>query len=115
METFTFTVSRHVLDAFNDRMAGLVHAVDLRAHRGKRVTVGGWMIAAKVSRTKKGERMMFMNLDDATGTIDVVCFPKCFDKYGHLLRTAGPFKVCGRVAEEYGVLNVVADEIELVK
>jgi DNA polymerase-3 subunit alpha len=113
METFSFTVSRHVLDAYADRLKGAVRAIDLKRYVGRRVVVGGWMIAAKVSRTKKGERMMFLNLDDASGTIAVVCFPKCFDRCGHLLRTAGPFRVTGRVAEEYGVVNVVAEDVEM--
>ena len=115
LETFSYTVSSHVLDHFAEQLAGTIRADDLAKYVGKRITVAGWMIAAKVTRTRKGERMMFLNLDDSTGNIDVVLFPKCYHHYSHLLRTAGPFKVTGRVAEEYNVINLVGEKVEVMK
>ncbi|MBI5646307.1 MAG: DNA polymerase III subunit alpha [Ignavibacteriae bacterium] len=112
LETFSYTVSAHVLENFREQLAGTKRAGELASLVGRRVSVGGWMVAAKMSRTKKGERMMFMNLDDSTGMIDVVVFPKCYHEFGHLLRSAGPYLVTGRVAREYGVINVVAEKIE---
>ncbi len=114
LESFSFTVSSHVLDAFHSQLAGTVRANELSAHIGKHVTVGGWMIAAKLSRTRKGERMMFMNLDDSTGMIDVVLFPKCYQAHAYMLRSAGPFKVRGKVVREFDVINIIGEQIELL-
>ncbi|MDH7514550.1 MAG: DNA polymerase III subunit alpha [Bacteroidota bacterium] len=115
LETFSFTVSDHILRQFSQALTGTVHAPDLPNRVGRRVVVGGWLIAAKPARTRKGERMMFLNLDDSFGRIDVVVFPACYRKYGHLLQTAGPYRIHGRVAEEYGVVTIVADRIETVE
>ncbi|MBL0176760.1 MAG: DNA polymerase III subunit alpha [Ignavibacteria bacterium] len=115
LETFSYAVSTHVLSHFAAQLEGTVRAVDLAKHVGRRVSVGGWMIAAKMARTKKGERMMFMNLDDSTGNVDIVVFPKCYERFGHLLRGTGPFKVRGRIASEYGVVSVVAEDIEVLE
>jgi DNA polymerase III alpha subunit len=115
LETFSYAVSTHVLSHFASQLEGTVRAADLVKQVGRRVHVGGWMIAAKMARTKKGERMMFMNLDDSTGNVDVVVFPKCYEQFGHLLRGPGPYRVIGRIAEEYGVINVVAESITVLE
>lgn len=115
LETFTYTVSTHVLEHFEKELRQTVKAPDLERYVGRRVHVGGWMIAAKLTRTKKGERMMFINLDDAVGRIDVVLFPRCFDEYAHLLRSTGPFLIYGKVVREYEVLNVVAERVTLIR
>jgi DNA-directed DNA polymerase III PolC len=114
METFSYTVSTHILSHFREALVDTVKSTELHLHIGSRVSVGGWMIAAKLSRTKKGERMMFINLDDAEGRIDVVLFPRCFDSYSHLLRSAGPFIIRGRVKQEYNVLNIIAESVALL-
>jgi DNA polymerase-3 subunit alpha len=115
METFSYTVSTHVLSHFADELRGTVKADVLERYVGRRVQVGGWMIAAKLTRTRKGERMMFITLDDAVGRIDVVLFPKCFAASAHLLRSAGPFLIYGRVMKEYEVINIVAERVTLLK
>jgi DNA-directed DNA polymerase III PolC len=114
LETFTYTVSTHILSHFSEQLRGTVTATELDRYVGRRVSVGGWMIAAKLSRTKKGERMMFVNLDDSTGRIDVVLFPKCFDAHAHLLRTAGPFVITGRVKKEYEVVTLIGESVKLL-
>ena len=115
LETFTYTVSTHVLDHFEKELRQTVKANELERWVGRRVHVGGWMIAAKLTRTRKGERMMFINLDDAVGRIDVVLFPKAFEQYAHLLRSTGPFVIYGKVMKEYEVLNLVAETVTLIR
>ncbi len=115
LETFSYTVSTHVLEHFAEELRMTVKAPELERYVGRRVHVGGWMIAAKITRTKKGERMMFINLDDAAGRIDVVLFPRCFDQYAHLLRSTGPFVIYGKVVKEYEVLNVIAETVTLIR
>jgi len=114
LETFTYTVSTHILSHFEEQLRDTVKAADLERFVGRRVQVAGWMIAAKLSRTKKGERMMFVNLDDSTGRIDVVLFPRCFDAHSHLLRSAGPFIIHGQVKKEYGVVSVIGEKVTLL-
>ena len=115
LETFSYTVSTHVLAHFDQELRNTVKSDALERFVGRHVQVGGWMIAAKLTRTKKGERMMFINLDDAIGRIDVVLFPRCFAAHAHLLRSAGPFLIYGRVMKEYDVINIVAERVTLLK
>ncbi|MBR9979286.1 MAG: DNA polymerase III subunit alpha [Bacteroidetes bacterium] len=115
LETFSYAVSTHVLDHFEKELRHTVKSTDLGRFVGRRVHVGGWLIAAKISRTKKGERMMFVNLDDAAGRIDVVLFPRCFSRHAHLLRNTGPFVIYGKVTCEYDVINLIAERVELLR
>jgi len=115
METFSYTVSTHVLSHFEPELRGTVKSDALERYVGRRVHVGGWMIAAKLTRTRKGERMMFINLDDGVGRIDVVLFPRCYDEHAHLLRSAGPFIIYGKVVREYDVLNIVAEKVSQLR
>ncbi|MAT40234.1 MAG: DNA polymerase III subunit alpha [Ectothiorhodospiraceae bacterium] len=108
-DAFHYTVSCHVLDVFKDFMQGTVKSSELVNKIGRRVTVGGWMVSRKITRTRKGERMMFANFDDSDGMIDVVFFPNTYRKYMMNFHTPGPFRITGKVAEEYGVINIVAD------
>lgn len=111
LEAFTFSVSAHVLDHYRNKTKGCVTSLDIRRHVGKRVHVAGWMVASKMSRTRTGARMMFINLDDGHGLIDIVLFPRCFSLYGHILHGAGPYRVTGQVVIEHSVVSVVGDSL----
>lgn len=111
LESLSFTVTSHVLDHYRGKIRGCIPSTDLRDLVGERVHVAGWMVASKLSRTRSGERMLFINLDDGTGMVDIVLFPRCFSRYGHILHGAGPYRITGRVAIEHGVVSVVADSV----
>jgi DNA polymerase III alpha subunit len=111
LEAFSFSVSAHVLDHYRNKTRGCVTSLDIRHHVGTRIHVAGWMVASKMSRTRTGARMMFINLDDGHGLIDIVLFPRCFNHYGHILHGAGPYRVTGRVVIEHSVVSVAADSV----
>lgn len=111
LEIFSFTVSTHVLDHYSNKLKGTIKSTELAQHIGERVVAAGWMIAAKMSRTRTGERMMFVNVDDGQGMIDAVLFPRCFARFGHILHGAGPYKITGRVACEHEVISLIADSV----
>lgn len=111
LEAFSFSVSAHVLDHYRTKTRGCVNSLDIRRHVGKRVHVAGWMVSSKMSSTRTGARMMFINLDDGHGLIDIVLFPRCFGAYGHILHGSGPYRVTGRVVIEHSVVSVIADSL----
>jgi DNA polymerase-3 subunit alpha len=52
--------------------------------------------------TKKGDKMARFILEDATGGIEVVCFPKTFEKVRHVLVSDEPILCSGEVKNEGG-------------
>jgi error-prone DNA polymerase len=59
------------------RRAGIITAADLRrTPSGRRVKVSGRVILVHTPPTRSGQRVMFVTLEDETGLMDVVIFPR---------------------------------------
>ena len=52
---------------------------------GQQVSVGGMVAAVRTHYTKKGEPMLFVTLEDTSGSVGVTCFPQATSKYASLL------------------------------
>lgn len=69
--------------------------------RGKAgtVVVAGTLNGYKVITTKKQEKMAFMNLEDSSGKLEIVIFPKVFNKCAHWFDDHTVFVVKGTLDE----------------
>ena len=72
-----------------------IHAI--RVEDGKRVTIGGMITDKKVKYTKNNQIMSFFNLEDLVGTVEVVVFPKAYEKCSANLIEDNKVFVSGRV------------------
>jgi len=115
IETLGFAVSAHPLELF-DR-SGCVPACEIHRHRGRRITMAGWLIAGKMTYVKKPKPrpMKFLSMEDLTGTFEVTLFPDAYEKFASLTLNPGPFRITGRVDDDMGAVSLVADHIELLK
>ncbi|HZT67964.1 MAG TPA: error-prone DNA polymerase [Acidimicrobiales bacterium] len=90
---------------------GAVTASDLSAlPPGSRVTVGGVVTHRQRPSTAGGTT--FMNLEDETGLVNVICSPGVWARYRRPARTAAALLVRGRLERHEGVVNLVAERIE---
>lgn len=55
---------------------------------GRKVTVAGIVEATKVLHTKKGESMAIVTVEDPTGKIEVMLFPRTYGQYKDMLEKA---------------------------
>ena len=62
--------------------------------------VGGMITAKTVKYTRTNKAMAFITVEDLLGTVEVVVFPKDFEKYRHLLEEDNKVFVRGRVSGE---------------
>jgi error-prone DNA polymerase len=76
---------------------------------GRRVTVAGLVLVRQRPGTAKG--VIFLTLEDETGIVNVVVWPKVFEKNRRVLMTARFLAVRGRIEREGLVIHVVADEL----
>ena len=75
-------------------------AHDLRSLVGKRVTVYGYLVTVKLTRTAGGERMFFGNFLDRQGQfLDTVHFPDAARRFP--FRGKGVYRLIGVVTEEF--------------
>ena len=63
--------------------------------------------------TKNNEKMMFITASDTYGTIDLVMFPKTYNKYFNI-PFPGIYKVYGKVEKRFSKLQVIISSIEKI-
>ena len=90
---------------------GVVPASGLAAAEpGSRVVVGGIVTHRQRPATASGTT--FLNLEDETGLINVVCSVGCWARYRRVARSSPALLIRGRLERSEGVINVVADKME---
>jgi error-prone DNA polymerase len=75
----------------------------------RRVTVGGIVTHRQRPGTAGG--ITFINLEDETGMLNVVCSPGLWHRYRVVARTSGALVVRGMLELVDGVVNLVADHL----
>jgi error-prone DNA polymerase len=100
--------TRHVRDRLDD--LGVLSASALRtAEAGRRVLVGG--VVTHWQRPATAGGTTFLNLEDETGMVNVICSRGVWTHYRRIARTAAALLVWGRLEREQGVVNVVAERL----
>ncbi|HYE81488.1 MAG TPA: DNA polymerase III subunit alpha [Clostridia bacterium] len=83
---------------------------------GKRVTMGGIIVSVKQKATKSNNMMAFMELEDLYGTLEVIVFPKIFERYRSLLVQDTIVLVDGRISQkEEEAAKIICDAIKPLK
>jgi error-prone DNA polymerase len=90
---------------------GVVTAAALtRLRNGASVTVGGVVTHRQRPATAKG--VIFVNLEDETGLVNVICTLPVWQRYGHVARTSPALLVRGKLEKAEGAINVLAISFE---
>jgi error-prone DNA polymerase len=76
---------------------------------GRRTRYAGLVICRQRPGTASG--VTFMTLEDETGFVNLVIWPKKFDEYALLVKTAAFLGATGKVQSESGVVHLVVDEL----
>jgi len=72
------------------------------------VTVGGIVGAVNRRYTKAGELMLYFQLEDLEGSVEVVCFPRTTTEHGHKVRPDAILVVNARVDQRGDAVKLVA-------
>ena len=114
-ESFNYMVTRHPLEIFDEILPkpDIIRSCDLNKYHGKRVKMVGWFMASKRIKTKKGDIMKFLSLEDLTGTFEAVIFPKVYSEVAMNTISMGPFIIEGK-ADIEGGNNIIVEKLELV-
>lgn len=79
---------------------------------GEQVVMGGIISEFKRMSTKSGTTMAFVKVEDIYGAIEIVVFPKIFDKARTALNAEELVKVSGRIQIKDNVAQIIADNVE---
>lgn len=94
-EKWRKSISHTTLDFQIDEDMGRTKVRD-----GARETVGGIIAGKTVKYTRNNKTMCFLTLEDLLGTVEVVVFPRDYEKYRQYLEEENKVFVRGRVSEE---------------
>ena len=88
-----------------------ISARDMPQHIGKRVTLLGYVVHVKPTRTGTGERMSFGSFIDPAGDFwDSTHFPEVEARYP--FRGRGVYRLVGKVEEEFGHCSLSVQHLE---
>ena len=69
----------------------------IKAEEGSLVTLGGMVVDKKVKYTRDNKVMCFFQLEDLVGSVEIVVFPKVYERYGTKIMEEEKVFVNGRV------------------
>jgi DNA polymerase-3 subunit alpha len=78
---------------------------------GASVTIGGLVGSVSRRYTRKGEMMLFFQLEDLEGSVEVVAFPRTVNESGPLVRDDAVLVVSGRVDQRGDDTKLIAQRI----
>jgi DNA polymerase III subunit alpha len=113
-ESLGFYITGHPLDRFKAEIdhfsTGTVQALG-NLNDKTVVRVAGVVGALKIKRTKKGDKMAILTLEDQTGSVEVVIFPDVFNTCSPLLKGDEPLLVYGTAEVEENSAKIISTEI----
>ena len=103
-EALGFYVSGHPLDRYRGDLQRYANAATSDFLAGKKgvgdAAIGGIVSQYREMITKKGDKMARFMLEDSEGTLEVIAFPKTFEKVRHVLVSDEPILCSGQVKNE---------------
>jgi DNA polymerase-3 subunit alpha len=117
-ETVGFYITGHPLDAYRKDLKEMVDAdlATLSDSKEERpVRVGGLIRTLKEHKSKNGERMAFVTLEDLSGSMEIIIFPRTFAECSELLNTSDPLIIQGNLqtSDERGV-KIIAETVDTI-
>jgi error-prone DNA polymerase len=106
---------RHPAEFARDHLnsLGAVPIAELAARTdGDRVLVGGVVTHRQRPATASG--ITFLNLEDETGMLNVVCSPGLWQRHRRVARTASAMLIRGRLELAEGVVSLAADHMAVL-
>jgi DNA polymerase-3 subunit alpha len=99
------------LTAVRKRANKEIAEIDLKIHLNQTFLLGGVISSVRHVQTRKsGKDMCFGTLEDQTGNIRFVVFPRTYQKYGQLFEQDNVLLIKGQVNEREGELNFIVEK-----
>jgi DNA polymerase-3 subunit alpha len=113
-ESLGFYITGHPLDRFADEVNqfATTNTQDLAEVKDKSmVKLAGLVNTMRIKRTKKGDKMALMNVEDKKGFTEVVVFPDVFTRCAGLLNDDRPFLITGDAEVSDNMVKIRAQDI----
>lgn len=106
-------VTAHPLEEFKDQLNGITTLREAgKMSEGNPVTVAGILSHVHKITTKKGEPMAFLTIEDLTGSLEAICFPRTYTANLSLIDSKGKVVIVGKISDKDGQTKIIIDEIK---
>ena len=114
-ESFDYMVTKHPLEFFAKwrEKLSLVSSSQMKKYAGKKVKMIGWYMSSKRIRTKKGDIMKFLSLEDLSGTYEAVIFPRAYSVVAEKTLSMGPYIIEGKIDAENSN-NIIVENLKIL-
>jgi DNA polymerase-3 subunit alpha len=115
-------LSAHPLDRYDDYFSEQtvpIGSIEL-THDKKSVIVGGVVLSIRTILTKSGNKMAFVAMEDKTGEIEIIVFPKVLETLNEefvqdaVVKIKGKINTTDRDGKPTDGIKIIADTIEIV-
>ena len=105
-------VSGHPLDKHKAKLANQKTSIKHAKEHLKEVetVIAGYIEVVRPILTKKGEKMLFLQFSDFSGTIEVVVFPRTLKENESLFSAGSCIMLKGRISDRHGNPSFVVDK-----
>ncbi|MEE8586295.1 MAG: DNA polymerase III subunit alpha, partial [Acidobacteriota bacterium] len=113
-ETLGFYLSGHPLQEFRTELKQFCKQTASQLtddQAGREVAIGGVINELQRKKTRKGEAMAVFELEDLSGKIGCVVFPKAFETLRDRLESDQPVLLTGRLDNRSGSLQIICEDI----
>jgi len=116
-------LSGHPLESYQDMLKSVCNATSLdfaydeeegmvNVAPGKDYILGGIASVVNIKLTRNNQRMAFITLEDLVGSVEVIVFPRDFDKYKDLIEEGRKYIISGKASlEENDAAKLIAGKI----
>lgn len=109
------TVTSQELNIEESEEETLEEEMEKKDYDGKMVTFCGIISHTKVFITKSNTQMLFAQIEDRYGSVELVVFPNIYQKYSSLLAKDQVVKIVGKVSmKENEKTKIIVNEVELI-
>jgi len=113
-EALGFYITGHPLARFSREIALVTSCSiqDLPVQKdSSRVKIAGVVEELKLKRTRKGDKMAVIKVEDLSGSIEVILFPDLFARCSALLKNDDPLLITGTVEKGDHTIKIIGQEI----
>lgn len=116
-------LSGHPLESYQDMLKSVCNATSLdfaydeeegmvNVAPGKDYILGGIASMVNIKLTRNNQRMAFITLEDLVGSVEVIVFPRDFEKYRDLIEEGRKYIISGKASlEENDAAKLIAGKI----
>lgn len=118
-EVLGLYLSGHPLSQYKEfiksQTSGSIEELVMAGQDRESVTLAGIITSLRRSVTKRGETMAYFVLEDLTGSLDALLFPRNLLRYNNLLQEDRPVLVTGKLNLQEDKPKIMVDRIRLLE